>query len=182
MTPKKYILTGGPNSGKSSITDLLAKLGFCVLEESSRLLIQTKLLYPWDNQEVFCEAFRQLQIKMESGLTGEIAFLDRSLIDPIANAEVAKCNINRQIYYNIENANYERDVFFFEMLPNYTIDPERRDTPDQAAAVAKQLRKVYERLGYRLIDVPLFSTDEQESKDERLRLILNRTIYCSDKL
>ncbi len=172
MNIKKYILTGGPNSGKSSLIELISKRGQLVLEESSRMLIQAENIFPWDNQEIFCEACRQLQVKRERGLVGNVAFLDRSLVDPIAFAEVAQCPISDSIYQDINNANYEQDVFFLQMLPEYRTDAQRKDSPDQAVAVSRQLREVYMRLGFRLIDVPLFSDNELESINMRLQFIL----------
>jgi predicted ATPase len=169
---RKFIITGGPNSGKSSLIDLLSKRGYCVLTESSRVIIEEMHIFPWDNQAVFCEVFRNVQIKRESELTGDTISLDRSLVDPIAYAEVAGVEINKAIHKDIEDAKYERRVFFLEMLPNYITDDQRKDTPEQAAAVQKKLREVYQRLGFTLVDVPLFSSDKEESLKSRLELIL----------
>lgn len=172
---KKFIITGGPNSGKSTIIDLLSKKGHSVLTESARLIIEQRKMYPWDDQKAFCDAVRHEQMRREGQIRAHIVFLDRSLVDPVAYAEIAYVDVDQSAYKNIHDALYEREVFFLEMLPRYTLDEQRKETPEQAAAVHNRLRLVYRRLGFTLIDVPLFSSDEDASKRLRLEFILKRT-------
>ncbi len=169
----KYVITGGPNAGKTSVIDLLSREGYPVLSETSRIVIEVKGIMPWDNQELFCEEFRKMQIAREKKLMGKVSFLDRSLVDPVAYAELDGCRINPLIYENIEQAGYERDVFLFEMLPEYQTDSQRMESLQLALAVHQRMREVYDRLGFRVIDVPLFSPHENESKKMRLGFILS---------
>lgn len=169
---RKYVITGGPCSGKTEIIKALAERGFAVLEESSRIVMETHGILPWDNQELFCERFLRTQISRESGLIGDIVFLDRSLIDQIAYAEIADCRLSPSLYADIEAAKYDRVVFFCEMIPQYCTDSQRRETPDQAMAVHKKLAEVYSRLGFQVIPVPLFSKIPEESVKLRVDFIL----------
>jgi predicted ATPase len=176
---RKFIITGGPNSGKSAIIHLLSEKGYTVLGETARLIIETKGLFPWDDQKVFCQEIQREQLSRERQLSGNIVFLDRSLVDPIAYAEVAGIQVDKTIYKYIDEAAYELDVFFFEMLPYYLTDEHRKETPDQALKVHERLRTVYTRLGFNLVDVPLLSEDEYISKNHRLDLIIQRTRYIT---
>ena len=172
---KKYVITGGPNSGKTSIVGLLAEVGFSVLHETSRMVIETKKIMPWDNQELFCEEFLKMQLSREAELSGDAAvFLDRSLVDPVAYAELAGCRIRQTVADDIVRARYERTVFFFEMLPSYCTDTQRGESHEQARLVHQKLREVYARLGFAIVEVPLFSLNAVESKKMRLQFILQQ--------
>jgi predicted ATPase len=171
---RKFVITGGPNSGKSSTLELLNGRGYPVLSESSRIIIEQMKIFPWDDQELFCEVFRNEQMRREQELKGSTVFLDRSLVDPVAYAEVAGVKINQDFYKNIEEAKYEPNIFLLEMLPCYETDELRKDSPEDAQAVHHQLRVVYERLGFKIVDVPLFSDNEVESKSQRVEFILSQ--------
>ena len=170
---KKFIITGGPNSGKSTVLNLLAEIGFGTLEESSKILIETKKIMPWDNQQLFCEEFLKLQIEREKNIQGNIVFLDRSLVDPIAYAEISQSPIEMNAFeISIAEANYDRDVFLFQLLPLYRNETHRADTEEQAIAADKKLREVYTRMGFKVVNVPLFSDEAEKSKAMRLAFIL----------
>jgi predicted ATPase len=172
---RKVIITGGPNSGKSSIIALLAERGHAVLAETARLVIEQKGIYPWDDQLLFGRTVHREQLRREKELTGELVFLDRSLVDPVAYAEVAGIRLPEAIYRHIRDAGYHCDVFYLDMLPTYCMDRERKDSPEQAAAVHDRLRTVYSRFGFNLVQVPLFCEAEERSKSLRVEFILGRT-------
>lgn len=171
---KKVVITGGPNSGKSSLISLLAERGLAVLTETARLVIEQKGIYPWDDQQLFGETVHREQVRREKELSGELIFLDRSLVDPVAYAEVAGAPLPASIYRDIERAGYHRDVFYCEMLPTYCTDRQRKDSPVQAAAVHDRLRTVYARFGFNVVEVPVFSGEEERSKQLRMEFVLAR--------
>lgn len=171
---RKVIITGGPNSGKSSIISLLAQRGHEVLTESARLVIEQQGIFPWNDQQLFCDVVHQEQLRRERELADDLVFLDRSLVDPVAYAEFAGVEVPQSIYEDIQKAGYHRDVFYFEMLPQYCIDRERKESPEQATAVHDKIRTVYTSLGFNIVSVPLFSHIETISKTLRLAFILDR--------
>ncbi|MDM7919277.1 MAG: AAA family ATPase, partial [Methanosarcina sp.] len=130
---KKFIITGGPHSGKSSVISMLEARGIQVLHETARLLIMEdqakseadplfKQLYPWEDQQIFCRRCHERQKEREKGLKEGLAVLDRSIIDNLAYAVVAGIELDKRIYKDIADAGYERKVFFFELLDQYTMD------------------------------------------------------------
>src|SRR5919197_1844730 len=169
---KKFIITGGPNAGKSTLIDLLSQSGHRVLTESARLIIEREGIYPWDDQKLFCEAVSNEQLRREGDLTGAMVFLDRSLVDPVAYAELAGVRLHHSIYDGIDDAKYERRVFFLEMLPHYVTDRQRQESSELAVEVHETLRAVYLRLGFDLIDVPLFFDSEEPSKNLRPQFLI----------
>jgi len=180
---KKYIITGGPHSGKSSVLKLLEKQGIQVMHETARLIIledQEKkkadpsyhYLYPWEDQSIFCRRCHERQLEREKELSGDIVILDRSIIDNLAYAAVEKIELEPKIYKDIDNAGYEKKVFFFELLRSYKTDKQRKDSEDQVKAVHRELYNVYSRLGFEIIDIPVFSEYKYNNIIKRAENIL----------
>ena len=181
---KKYIITGGPHSGKSIVLRLIEKQGIQVLHETARLIIQEdqekrKLdpsyhyLYPWEDQSIFCRRCHERQLEREKELSGDLVILDRSIIDNLAYAAVEKIKLNPEIYKDISDAGYEKKVFFFELLRSYKKDAQRKDSQEQVKAVHRELYNVYSSLGFELMDIPIFSDDKNINIIKRAEFILN---------
>ena len=184
---KKYIITGGPHSGKSSVLRLLEKQGIQVLNETARLIIREdqekkKLdpsynhLYPWEDQSIFCRRCHERQLEREKKLSGGLVVLDRSVIDNLAYAAVAGIELDDRIYRDIENAGYEKKVFLFQLLHSYKTDRQRKDSEDQVKAVHRELYNVYCRLGFEIINVPVFSDDKDLNIIKRTEFILDHIV------
>lgn len=181
---KKFIVTGGPHSGKSSVLKLLEKQGIQVLHETARLIIQEDQekkknnpsynhLYPWEDQSIFCRRCHERQLEREKKLTGDMVILDRSIIDNLAYAAVAGIELDPRIYVDIAHAGYEKKVFFFELLGSYNKDEQRKDSEEQVKAVHKELYNAYSSLGFRIIDIPVYSEDKNTNVMKRAEFILN---------
>lgn len=181
---RKYIITGGPHSGKSSVIKLLEERGIQVLHETARLLIMEdqakreadplfKQLYPWEDQRIFCRRCHERQKEREKGLEGRFAVLDRSIIDNLAYAVVAGIELTKKIYLDIADAHYERQVFFFELLGQYMMDEQRKDSPEQVNAVHREIYNAYSGLGFEMITIPLFSTDMETNIRARADMVFD---------
>lgn len=184
---KKYIITGGPHSGKSSVLRRIEKQGVQVLNETARLIIledQEKkkldpsyhLLYPWEDQSIFCRRCHARQLEREKKLSGDLVVLDRSIIDNLAYASVAGIELDNRIYRDIENAGYEKRVFLFQLLNSYKTDPQRKDSEEQVKAVHGELYNVYRSLGFEIINVPVFSDDKDLNIIKRTEFILGHIV------
>jgi predicted ATPase len=180
---RKYIITGGPHSGKSGVISLLDDRGIQVLHETARIIIMEdqekrntdpsfKQLYPWEDQKIFCRRCHERQKEREKGLTGEFAVLDRSIIDNLAYAVVAGIELDKRIYADIADAHYEKKVFFFELLGEYEMDEQRRDTPDQVMAVHREIYNAYSSIGFEMITIPVFSHDMETNIQTRAAMVL----------
>ncbi len=180
---KKYIITGGPHSGKSSVLRLIETQGIQVLHETARLIIREdqekkKLdpsyshLYPWEDQSIFCRRCHERQIEREKQLSGGIVILDRSIIDNLAYAAVAGIELDKKIYLDIDKAVYEKEVFCFELLRSYKTDRQRKDSEEQVKAVHRELIRVYRNLGFEVILVPVFSEDKNTNIKKRAETVL----------
>ncbi len=184
---KKYIITGGPHSGKSSVLKLLEDQGIKVLHETARLIIREDQekkrldpsyhhLYPWEDQSIFCRRCHDRQLEREKELSGDLVILDRSVIDNLAYAAVEGIELDKKIYRDIEKAGYEKKVFFFELLRSYETDSQRKDSEEQVKAVHRELYNVYSNLGFEIIDIPVFSEDKNRSIMKRAEFILSHIV------
>lgn len=184
---KKYIITGGPHSGKSRVIERLEERGIKVLHETARLIIREdqekkKLdtsydhLYPWEDQSIFCRRCHERQIEREKKLSGDIIILDRSIIDNLAYAAVAGIELDTKIYKDIAKAGYEKEVFFFELLESYKTDTQRKDSEEQVIAVHRELYRAYSSLGFQIINIPVFTDDKTGNITKRAEFILHHIL------
>ena len=102
----KYVLTGGPNSGKTSVINILRERGFNVVNEIARYIIGD-LPHKPQNELDFIEMermifTRQLIEEVKSNSKPGIKFFDRGLPDVIAyflanSMSVPKDFVNRDV-------------------------------------------------------------------------------------
>jgi predicted ATPase len=83
---KKYVITGGPGIGKTTIIELLAMKGYKIVPEAARMIIEEEKLVesdavPWKNLQLFQEKVAARQLELESVVKGDVIFLDRGIID-----------------------------------------------------------------------------------------------------
>ncbi len=156
-----YIITGPPSSGKTTLIKSLQDLNYKCYPEMARLVIQNNIkndvdCFPWNNtldfsHQVFLEISNLL-----SSINTDFCFFDRSLVDIIAYMDISKISRNK-IYINaIKTSSYNKNVFFLPYWEDiYTIDLQRRESKEQAKLIEKNLRLIYNELGFNLIDVPM---------------------------
>lgn len=86
---EKYILTGGPSTGKTTLLCELEKLGYAVVPESARSIIAEEInkpdgILPWTDLHEFQKLVfaRQLRRENEAVISRyDKIFHDRSLVD-----------------------------------------------------------------------------------------------------
>jgi predicted ATPase len=158
----KYVLTGGPGAGKSSLLLALERLNYHCAEEVSRQLIVEQVArgsgcLPWKDLSCFADKVLQrmvAQYRQAASRTG-ITFFDRGIPDIIAYLKVAGLPLKENFPAAVQQCPYNRCVF---MLPPwkdiYVNDPERWQTYEEAVALYEALRETYQHFGYTLIDLP----------------------------
>ena len=159
---EKYLLTGGPGTGKTTTLNELVKLGHAVVPESARIIITEEMgkpagILPWTDLQEFQKLVVARQLRLENeAIPGrpEKLFLDRSLVDNLAYAEVGNVMVPPGIYTAIEQADYNR-VFYLEQLSGYVQDKERKEDSELAERIHKKLYDVYDRLGFDIVRIRL---------------------------
>jgi predicted ATPase len=122
----RYILTGGPGAGKTSIIDFLAKRGYLVVPEAATEIIEEGLKKniekPWraDDYHIrMYELISKKQIDVQN-TSAPLAFFDRGHLDGISYILLQKRTLYQYVVDCVQssiNAEYFNNrVFFIDSL------------------------------------------------------------------
>jgi predicted ATPase len=168
---KRYIITGAPGTGKSSVLKELMKKGYSCFPEISREIIKEQQaiggdLFPWMNLKDFAkECYKKMLADCENAQKG-INFFDRAIPDNIAYLK--RRNIPIQDFYFDHLSLYEKEVFFFPVWPDVFInDLQRPESIDEAYLLEKYLLETYHNLDFKLIQMPLVDIDQRVIEIEK---------------
>ncbi len=157
---RKYVLSGGPGNGKSTLGELLRLKGEAFIDEAPRIIIDReqcreavrkgyKGVFPDTNLPEFERLVLEKQLENEA-MPNSVAerngriWLDRSLIDIVAYCERGKIALPEGLAEAIEKAGISK-VYILEPLTSYENDRARHETREEAMEVHKKLKEVYER-------------------------------------
>lgn len=169
MKTNWVILTGAPNSGKSSTLERLAFIGYRTVPENARLFIDEEVSRGKTIQEIRSneeefqnEIFALNRAVVKRFNPEELIFFDRGLGDSIAYFDVHGMNTEPAI----KAAKYVlyKKVFLFERLVS-----QRNEMGDEKIAdkIEEAIEQAYTNLGYSIIRVPAAPISE------RVKMILN---------
>ena len=154
----RFVLTGGPGVGKTTLLEHLRSLGYSTVREAARDVIgeQMKLgtdVLPWKDQPAFQRRVLKVQLEREESATGPLIFADRGVPDGIAYLRASGLGVLRELLENARDR-YE-GVFLVEPLEGgYRPDPERREGPEAAHELHDAVETTYLDLGYQIVRVP----------------------------
>jgi predicted ATPase len=174
---RKYVLTGGPGSGKSSLLRALHERGYTCSEEASRQLIMEELgrksnCLPWMDLPCFAEKvlgrMREAYQAAEDPGSGNPAaggkrivpgrgpmFFDRGIPDIIAYLKVAGIPVQEHFYAAARQCPYEKTVFLLPPWRDiYVQDPARRQTYEESERLCYEIRETYRSSGYHITELP----------------------------
>ncbi len=157
-----YLISGGPGAGKTTLLAALAAAGFAVVPEVSRQLIQEQValgsvLVPWHDLSGFAELARGRMVAQHTAASqrGGLTFFDRGLPDLIAYLTAAGLPVAPAYYRAVADYPYQRLAFLAPPWPDiYVNDPERWQTPAEAAALYEVLHATYAALGFDVCVLP----------------------------
>jgi len=161
----KYIITGGPCTGKTTMIDELRKKKFeCVLE-APRIIIEheqkkKKGVLPWTDLKKFQKYVIREQLRLERTIKKTPVFLDRGLPDVLGYSNLANINLGEKILHRIKKANYTK-VFFLEQLDIFHTDDVRKESKEEADKIHEAIFEAYENLGFEIIKVPSLPVKER---------------------
>ena len=165
---QKYIITGAPGTGKTTIINALKKKDYYCAEEISRELIAEQIsiggnILPWKNQIAFENKIANRRYKQYLDSTENcICFFERSSIDCIAYLNSNKLKATSQINQIIKNCIFNKTVFYTPIWEEiYKNDSERQESFDQSIKIDKHLKDSYIKFGYVLIEIPKLSVEER---------------------
>ncbi len=163
---RKYIITGAPGTGKSTLIEALENKGFPCIKEVSRKVIKSEQDngnngMPWKNIErftslVFTNTKKALLDNSQS------QFCDRSLVDNLAYLKYYNKDTPNYLKRFNYNTHYHNIVFFAPQWEEiYTTDNQRPEGFEAQTKLSKQIEKTYLDMGFTLIYIPLVSVKER---------------------
>ena len=159
---RRYVLTGTPGAGKTSILRCLDELGYGVVEEAATAVIaQAQALgedQPWTRAS-FIDEIVALQRQRQLDATGSVRVFDRSPVCTHALAIYQGRPVSTALAAELDRITservYERQVLFVRNLGFCEPTAARRISFQESLAFEKIHEESYRTFGYELIDIPV---------------------------
>ncbi len=156
---KKYIITGSPGTGKTTLIKALKKKGFSTISEISRKVIIAQQhekgnAYPWGDIETYASLvyYKTKKILREQP---ESIFMDRSLVDTMAYLTFSNKKIPKELLEFPYQKYYHKTVFFAPSWEEiYEIDAQRPQQFIALNGLQEILWSTYEKLGFTCVLLP----------------------------
>lgn len=170
----RYIFTGTPGSGKTSVLNAICTLGYTVIEEAATdviLLEQQKgNAKPWEGI-CFIDAIVNMQQERQQKALAALQFYDRSPFCTYALAHYLNFKVSSLLQDEIDRCIsekiYDKNVFFFENLGSIEKTQSRTISYEEALIFEDIHRTVYKNFGFNIIMI------QKKSIKERAIDILN---------
>ena len=176
----RFVVTGGPGGGKTTVITALSERGYSFAPESARKIIRERLaagLSPRPEPVSF--AYEILRADIEKyrniGANNRPTFFDRGVLDALYMLSVENAVTHDEVARYINDFPYNGVVFLLPPWKEiYDTDSERDQTFDEAIEVFEGMKGWYLQWGYETLEVP------RSKIDERVSFIIDRTLTnCS---
>jgi predicted ATPase len=178
MTNLRFVITGGPGAGKTTVLRALAERGYPHAAESARSIIRERLasgLSPRPPLAQFGNEMlrRDIAHYREMRITDHPVFFDRGIVDALCMLDQQQAISPGEVAEYVRSFPYNEVVLLmppWEAI--YRTDSERDQTFADAVQVFEGLRTWYARWGYETIAVP------RTAIDHRVNFILQTVEYA----
>jgi predicted ATPase len=163
--PLRYVITGGPFSGKTSLVRALAAQGFATVPEAAIEVIEDlkrelgldgQAAWRAEHREEFQERIIQKQLVLEERehVNGPL-FLDRGRLDGVAYCHIYGSEVPPPLAFACSDLPYD-NVFLLDTLTAFEGRTKSGRTSDRkrSLAIRDALRDVYTERGLEPIEVP----------------------------
>jgi predicted ATPase len=165
----RYVITGGPGSGKSTLIEALAASGIPSMPEAGRAIMQDQVAIggyalPWSDRRAFAELMLSWEIRSYRAavnLSGPVIF-DRGIPDVAGYLRLSGLPVPPHVEKAAQTFRYHRRVFIAPPWPEiFTQDTERKQSLEEARATCEAMIETYSALGYELIPLPFDSVERR---------------------
>ena len=166
MNNQRFVITGAPSTGKSTVIKLLSEQHL-TFPEAARKVIQQQLYLnsnkvPWLDNYEFSKLVVQQQIEDHSVISTP-TFYDRGVPDVIAYLKHFKQdNLIAEFMSTAYEYRYAQQVF---LMPPWEIiyqnDVERKESFEDAVSINKEIIDTYRTLNYEIVEVPFVNSTER---------------------
>ncbi|MGC5291014.1 AAA family ATPase [Micromonospora sp. DT231] len=161
--PRRYVLTGAPGAGKTTMIQALHRRGHVTVREAATDLIAERQAQgyaePWHDSD-FVDAVAVLQHHRQVGADAPrpVQFYDRSPLCTLALARHLSRPVGPALTAEVDRITrehtYQRLVFLISPLGFIRRTAARQISYADALTFARLHQEVYEEHGYHLVDVP----------------------------
>ena len=162
-----HVIAGGPCSGKTTVLKALEQAGHSVVTETSQELLEAGIANGQTAQELRAdpvgwqqEIFRRDHALFDGLALDEAVFTDTSFIEDLVFGARAGIVIGPKVESWLRRKRYQT-VFFLDPLEDYEQSQVRIESHSVAKQISEDVRKEYQRHGYKLVAVPAKSVAER---------------------
>jgi len=158
----KYVLTGGPGVGKTTLLAALGASGYPLVPEAATQVIaeeqqQLRSVLPWTDFLGFqCRVYLR-QFALETSVAGDVIFCDRSFVDAFAYCSEQGVALPAALH---PPWRYD-GVFLLAPLPTYEQTAVRVEDSVRALRLHDLIGRAYAACGYTPVVVPVCSVAER---------------------
>jgi len=175
---RRYVITGAPGAGKTTILAALRQRGYAVIDEAATDVIArdqaSGSAEPWRDADFLTKIallqHERQQLPAPAGSTVQV--FDRSPICTLALAHYLERPVPPLLAEEVDRvlaqAIYRPRVFFVRLLGSITPTAARRITYPQSVRFERFHEQAYRRHGFELVDVPASGTQERADLVDRL--------------
>lgn len=157
-----FILTGGPDAGKTTLVEEMKARGYATTEEAGRGVIRRETqdggdALPWIDRERFAALMFEWELasyRQAERRDGPVIF-DRGLPDTIGYLRLEGLEVPSWMEEQAWRLRYNRRVFIAPPWRKiFAGDEERRQSWEVAVRTFEVMAKTYTGLGYELVELP----------------------------
>lgn len=156
----RFVVTGGPGGGKTTILEALQERGYQVVAETARRIIRDRVaagLSPRPEPASFAQDILRSDIEKYQSTADREApiFFDRGVLDALYMLAAADALTSAEIEQYVQAFPYNRVAFILPPWRDiYVSDSERDQSFEESVSVYEGMKAWYSRWGYEIVEVP----------------------------